>query len=210
CLVGGVLPRDRAESEALLSCLTPVGGALHAAGLKLNLVARVRTGALADSAAFGSLDLASVAACCDGVQVLGFGPGNYDPTMPTGPEPLAPLPWCGTVIDQALAWLKPEQLEWTLPGLGYAWGMKGAAPEEIPYSRWQALVRAHPPEHRDPASGELFLRRDGTEVWVNDAISLTSKLWEARQRGLSSAALWGLGSEDPRLWALLDSLPAVF
>jgi spore germination protein YaaH len=45
---------------------------------------------------------------------------------------------------------------------------------------------------------------------MNDAHALAAKLWQARERGVGEAAMWVLGSEDPRVWALIETLPEDF
>jgi hypothetical protein len=78
------------------------------------------------------------------------------------------------------------------------------------WPRWVQLVKDHGPERRDPATAELTLKFEGREVWMNDSLSITAKLWQARRAGVAEVAMWVLGAEDPRLWALIDTLPEDF
>jgi spore germination protein YaaH len=112
-------------------------------------------------------------------------------------------------MAQALSQVPGEKLELGLPGHGYRWAQDGLA-QSVTWESWDALRQAYPPERRDPATAELTLKFNGQEIWFNDSISLTAKLYQIRDLGLDQAALWTLGGEDPRLWALLDTLPVPF
>ena len=174
----------------------------HGAGLKVGVVLRAGS----DVEAENEVALASL---CDRLQLLGPYPGLGGRGPAGAPAPLAPPEWCGEVLARVSAVARAAKLEWGLPGCGRDWGPDGSA-LDLSWSRWGALVAAHPPERRDPGTAELTLRHGDREAWTNDAISLTAKLWQIRLHGVVEAALWGLGDEDPRLWALLDSLPKNF
>jgi len=158
-----------------------------------------------------ALDAARLAKACDRLHLLGFHGGVEGAFGGTGdaPGPLVPSPRLGAALDRALALVPAQKLELGLPGAGCAWG-PGGPPAPVPWSVWEGMVREHPPARRDPGSAELTLRPAQGEVWMGDAISLTAKLWQARLRGVAQAALLGLGGEDPRVWALLDTLPGDF
>jgi spore germination protein YaaH len=170
--------------------------AAHAAGLKVGV-------ALAVSA--GLKDAARLGAACDSVQVLCT--DHY--SVVGRPGPLCPPDWAQTVLKDALAKVDREKLELGLPGQGLCWPPNGPA-LALGHAAWEQLRQAHAPERRDPATAELSLRFDGFEAWFNDSISLTAKLYPCRDLGIEQASLWPLGGEDPRLWALLETLPAPF
>jgi spore germination protein YaaH len=170
--------------------------AFHTRGLKVGI-------ALSATGGHSLQDYGRLGALCDSLQILcvdhhGIGPG-----------PLSPPDWCKAVMAQAMTRVPAEKLELGLPGQGRYWGPGGLA-QSVTWDQWDALRQAKPPERRDPASAELTLQFGDQEVWFNDSISLTAKLYQIRDLGLDQVALWTLGGEDPRLWALLDTLPVPF
>jgi peptidoglycan-N-acetylglucosamine deacetylase len=178
---------------------------LHGAGLKVGVVMHLSAAAsysASTAAAYLPLD-------CDRLQALGPYPGLGTISSGNAPGPIAPPAWCAEHLAFLTTQIPPSKLEWALPACGSDWSPDGGA-EDLSWDAWSALVKAHPPERRDPPTNELTLRHDGREAWTNDAISLSAKLREVRLSGVSEAALWGLGAEDPRLWALVDSLPKEF
>lgn len=184
--------------------------AFRHAGLKLGLVVPAHYGPREPEGDPEAPDYAALASACDLLQLKGFACVGGDGEGFDGvPGPIAAPEECGEVLGRFTALLPAEKIEWGLPASGQDWGPE-RFPLEIPYSRWESLVKTHPPERRDPSSGELMLTYEGRSVWMNDAISLTGKLWQVRRHGVGQTALWNLGAEDPRLWALLDSLPQDF
>jgi hypothetical protein len=193
-------PLEHAGRDVSKALVTHVCEVFHAAGLKVGVV--LRAGLEEDG-------ISARASACDRLQFLGPYPGLGGRGAVGMPGPLAPPDWCGEVLARATSLAPAGKLEWGLPACGRDWGPDGSA-MDLPWDAWGGMVKAHPPERRDPGTAELSLRHDGREAWTNDAISLTAKLWQVRLHGVAEAALWGLGAEDPRLWALLDSLPKDF
>jgi len=194
-----------ADRDAFSGFVAELAAAFRAAGLKVGIAVHAKTDEPGTPGGSRAQDYTALAAACDRLQIMG-----YDYHWSTGPAgPIGPPDWCGAVLDHALALAPPARIEWGVPGYGNNWG--GDAPAVgVHWDDWQALVDAHPPGRRDPATAELTLRYAGREVWMNDAISITAKLWQMRRRGVSEAAMWVLGAEDPRLWALIETLPADF
>jgi spore germination protein YaaH len=186
---------DRASFGAFVE---EICARFHAKGLKVGIALSTTNDQLLQ-------DCARLGRACDSVQVLCM--GYHGATG--GPGPLSPPDWAKAVMAQALSQVPAEKLEFGLPGQGYLWGPAGSA-QSVTWQGWDALRQAHPPERRDPATAELTLNFDGYEVWFNDSISLTAKLYQIRDLGLDQASLWTLGGEDPRLWALLETLPKPF
>lgn len=199
-------PGSGVDRAAYSAFVLDISSAVHAAGLALGIVVHPDPEQQEGSGPGGTEDYAALAAVCDRLQMLAFRRGGRPGSLP---GPLAPPEWCAKTLAKALAHAPHAKIEWAMPGFGYDWGGE-PLPIETRFSRWEGLVKAHPPERRDPVTAELTLRYGGREVWMNDAISLTAKLWQIRRCGVAEASLWNLGSEDPRLWALLDTLPKDF
>jgi len=185
---------DALDAKAYGAFAEELCAAFHAAGLKVGIP--VQEGA--ESQDWRRL---GAAADCLQIQCTDFH------SMTTAPGPLAPPDWVKSVTARALRSVDAAHLEVILPGHGYAWGH--FAPTVIlDWALWDALRQARQPERRDPATVELTL--NGLDVWYNDSISLAAKLYQVRDLGLDQVSLAMLGLEDPRLWALLDTLPDPF
>jgi spore germination protein YaaH len=132
--------------------------------------------------------------------------GFHSASTPAGV--IAPITWIAAGLKSALALVQAEKLELGFPGYGMHWQAAGAS--ILDYAAWDALVAAQGPAQRDTDSGELLLKAPGHEAWYCDSIASLRKLLQAREAGINQAALWGLGSEDPRLWEMLDDFPVPF
>lgn len=196
---------DAPDKQAFSDLVAQVAAAFHGAGLKLGVALHAKDREPGAWHGAQAQDYAALAAVADRVQVMGYDLHGAH----SGPGPVAPPDWGARVLAHAAGLIPADKLEWGLPGYGYHWA-PGRAAVHLDWAGWGALLKAHPPERRDPASAELNLRFGGEEAWMNDAISLTAKLWPARRAGLRQVALWVLGAEDPRWWALLDTLPEEF
>jgi spore germination protein YaaH len=194
-------PSDR---SAFVAFAQELCAAFRAQGLKVAIALRPRTGEAGALWAPSAGDTVLLAAACDVLQVLG-----WDPLDSALPGPLAQPGLCAQARSGLFAQVPADKLEWGLPGFGREWNADGPA-RDLGWTEWDRLVLAHAPARRDPASVELGLAYAGRRAWMNDAISLTAKLWRLREQGLAQAAVWILGAEDPRLWALIDSLPKEF
>jgi spore germination protein YaaH len=193
------------DRDAFSAFIAELAKVFHSAGLKVGIAVHAKESEPGGPGGSRAQDYGALAAACDRVQVMG-----YDYHWSDGePGPIAPPLWCGAVLDHALTRLPLGKLEWGIPGYGNDWG-GGVRAQGMRWPRWEELVRLHAPARRDPETAELTLRYGDREVWMNDAISVTAKLWQVRTRGVADVAMWVLGAEDPRLWALLDTLPGDF
>jgi spore germination protein YaaH len=196
------------EDRALLSdFVEELAAAFHAQGLKVGIAVHAKEAEPGTPGGSRAQDYVRLGAVCDRVQIMG-----YDFHWAGGePGPVAPPDWVGRVLDHALACVPREKIELGVPGYGNDWGPAPARQTRgLDWEAWTALVRTYGPARRDAASAELTLRFAGREAWMNDAHALAAKLWQARERGVGEAAMWVLGSEDPRVWALIETLPEDF
>jgi spore germination protein YaaH len=194
-----------ADRDAFSAFVAEIAEAFHGAGLRVGIAVHAKGAEPGTPGGSRAQDYAALARSCDRLQIMG-----YDYHWSTGPAgPIGPPQWCSEVLAHALTQAPAERIEWGLPGYGNNWG-GGVPATGVHWDAWERLVQEHPPARRDPETAELTLRFDGREVWMNDAISLTAKLWQMRVHGVREAALWVLGAEDPRWWALLETLPADF
>jgi spore germination protein YaaH len=195
------------DKDLFSDFIDELAGVFHATGLKVGLALHAKDSEPGTPGGSRAQDYARLGRACDRLQVMG-----YDYHWAGGePGPGAPPAWVGAVLDHALTLIPREKIELGVPGYGNNWGPAPARETQgLNWERWCALVKAHGPERRDPDTAELTLKFDGREAWMNDAHALAAKLWQARERSIGEAALWVLGSEDPRIWALIDTLPEDF
>lgn len=194
-----------ADRDLFSAFVEELAGVFHAAGLKVGIAVHAKTSEPGLPGGSGAQDYRRLSAACDRLQLM-----CYDYHWSTSePGAIAPPAWSAQVLAHALGLALKEKVEYGVPGYGNDWGPGGAA-IGTHWERWCGLVKAHGPERRDPETAELRLSWDGREVWMNDSISLTAKLWPAREAGVGEVAMWVLGAEDPRLWALLETLPEDF
>lgn len=193
------------DKEAFSAFVEELCRVFHLAGLKVGIAVHAKDAEPGNPGGSRAQDYARLARACDRMQIMG-----YDYHWADGEAgPIAPPVWCAKVLAHATKQIPLEKLEWGVPSYGNNWGPDGPA-TGVDWDKWVELVKAHGPERRDPGTAELHLRFDKRDVWMNDSISLTAKLWQAREAGVGEAAMWVLGGEDPRLWALLDTLPEDF
>lgn len=197
-----ILDNDR---ELFSDFVEELCGVFHAAGLKVGIAVHAKDFEPGTPGGSRAQDYGRLGAACDRLQLMG-----YDYHWSSGsPGPIGPPAWVGRVLEHAAAQVDVEKIELGVPGYGNNWGPEPMA-QGLNWERWTALVKAHGPERRDPETAELTLKFDGREAWMNDGHALAAKLWQARERGVGEAAMWVLGSEDPRVWALIDALPEDF
>ncbi len=192
------------DKDALSEFVEEAARLCGQAGLKLGMAVHAKTAEPGGEGGSRSQDYARLGRALDGFQMM-----IYDYHWATGDAgPIAPPEWGAQVVKHALSLVPANKIEYGVPGYGNDW--LGRSAQGVSYERWCQLKAAHGPEIRDPATAELTLRYDGREVWYNDAIAISRKLKVAQEAGIEQAAMWVLGSEDPRLWALLGDLPDTF
>lgn len=192
------------DKDALSEFVEEAARLCAQAGLKLGMAVHAKTSEPGGEGGSRSQDYARLGRVLDGFQVMA-----YDYHWGTGDAgAIAPPEWGAAVLEHVLSLVPTEKVEFGVPGYGNDWLGRSAQP--VSYASWERLKAAHGPEIRDPETAELTLRYAGREAWYNDAISISRKLKVAQEAGVDQAAMWVLGSEDPRLWALLDSLPDSF
>jgi spore germination protein YaaH len=197
-----ILDQDR---ELFSDFVEDLASQFHARGLQVGIAVHAKDFEPGTPGGSRAQDYARLGKACDRLQLMG-----YDYHWATGePGPIGPPAWVGRVLAHAATMVPVEKLELGVPGYGNNWGPGGPA-QGLNWERWTELVRAHGPERRDPETAELTLQFDGREAWMNDGHALAAKLWQAREHGVGEAAMWVLGSEDPRVWALVNALPEDF
>jgi peptidoglycan-N-acetylglucosamine deacetylase len=144
---------------------------------------------------------------------------NYDqhyPGFPGGvPGPIASQDWFTKNLESALKVIPQEKIICAIGNYGYDWTVHK---DQKPFngnahnvSVQEAWLEAHDSEADiDFDSDELnphFSYLDGDvrhEVWYLDAVTALNQMRAARRLGITTFALWRLGSEDRSLWQIWD------
>lgn len=196
-------PADRANFTAMLQEL---GRRLRARDMQLSVDVPPATSSAADAIGANAYDLAAIGAAADEVRVLA-----YDYSTPcSGSGPIAPIAWVRQVVAHTVEFVPRGKLVLGVPLYGYDWARTGCA-ESRAWLDTDALRRQHrgtlgwsnpfqARQLRYTASGQRHL------VWFEDARATAAKLKLAHDERLRGVALWRLGGEDPRTWAMLDQV----
>lgn len=155
---------------------------------------------------------AAVARWCDFVVLMGYDQhGRSDP-----PGALCGVPWFANALDRTLQTVPASRIVCGIGGYGYDWTNGQSPADPLTYQQAITVASDERPDERpedvvDFDARELnatFEYRDDSgrphEVWVLDAISAANERTLALSRGVRSAVVWVLGSEDPDLWGFLD------
>lgn len=129
----------------------------------------------------------------------------YDEHWPTGaPGPIASPAWFAAAVKQASDQIPVSKLAVGLASYGYDWPAGGVARplSVIEAKALAARVRATPTRSAPGAEPHFSYTARGVrhQVWFVDAQASHAQADLAQSLGVSTLALWRLGSEDPDLW----------
>ncbi|HEX7872835.1 MAG TPA: glycosyltransferase [Sphingobium sp.] len=149
-------------------------------------------------------DLAAYRAVTDRIFLMA-----YDEHWPGGEAgPIASQPWFARVVDKAVRTVGTDKAVIAIGNYAYDWGKGTAAPLTVAQA-WDKAAAAGTRPLFDPASGNShFSYEEGGvrhQLWMLDALSSWNQLQVARRLDAAGVALWRLGSEDPGVWAALDT-----
>jgi len=207
------LPDD--ADPAYLSFIHELVVDLHAHNLRLWVNTAVAT---------SDADLKQIAANSDGIILM-----NYDQHQVTSePGPIASQDWFIGNLTRVLKIVPKEKLICAVGNYGYDWTLAAPAPPKkgsrTPASKPEVvntedLSVSDTWGRASDADADLnldydtlnphfeYIDEDSNErhvVWFLDGVTILNELRAARQLGLSTFALWRLGSEDSSLWSIWD------
>ncbi len=196
-------PADRARFTSLVQEL---GRRLRARGMTLSVDVPAATSTAADAVGANAYDLRAIGAAADEVRVLA-----YDYSTPcSGSGPIAPIGWVRQVVAHTVAYVPRRKLVLGIPLYGYDWSTTGCAEsrawedtDKLRRDNAGTLGWSNPFQTRQlrySAGGQRHL------VWFEDARSTAAKLRIAHDERLRGVAMWRLGGEDPRTWAMLGQV----
>jgi cellulose synthase/poly-beta-1,6-N-acetylglucosamine synthase-like glycosyltransferase/peptidoglycan/xylan/chitin deacetylase (PgdA/CDA1 family) len=186
------------------SLLAELSSDLHARGMKLYVALPAHN---------EDFDYAYVAGHADGVILMA-----YDQHYPGGPAgPVAAQNWFTDNLNSALQAMPREKIIVAVGNYGYEWASdpkhpgRDANAKTVPVQEaWLTARESEASPELDPDSlnphyayvGESGLRHD---VWFLDAVTALNQMRAAQGLGITTFALWRLGSEDRSLWAVWDA-----
>jgi cellulose synthase/poly-beta-1,6-N-acetylglucosamine synthase-like glycosyltransferase/spore germination protein YaaH/peptidoglycan/xylan/chitin deacetylase (PgdA/CDA1 family) len=175
---------------------------MHAAGKKLYLAVPAKN---------TDFDYEHVSQAADGLIVM-----NYDEHYPGGePGPVASQDWFVDNLKFALKHVPREKIICAISNYGYEWTTIGN--NKMPQSAHivsvqDAWTSAEDSEADVELDGDAlnphiqFMEGDNArhDVWFTDAVTALNEMRAAEQLGITTFALWRLGSEDRTLWNIWD------
>ncbi len=125
---------------------------------------------------------------------------------PGDPGPIASRPWFADSVARAVRGLPPERVVVALGSYAYDWERGGDTIAHSVEDVWLAARESGVTPRFDRSSGnssfaylEAGKRHD---IWLLDAAAMHGQLMALRSLGLTSVALWRLGTEDPSIWTM--------
>lgn len=125
---------------------------------------------------------------------------------PASPAPSTPRDRISALIGARAAETGAHRVMLLIPADGYAW-LAGDVRRRVSFADAVALAREWNVDFvRDESSSTLRARAPGRgEIWVNDAVLIAEIVRDARRLGIRRFALYGLGGEDPAIWAAIPA-----
>ena len=206
--------KDDAD-PAYMAFIHELYGDMHPRGLQLYVNTAVAT---------SDNDLKQIAANSDGIILM-----NYDEHQTTSdPGPIASQDWFVDNLTRVLKVVPKKKLICAVGNYGYDWMLSNPpAPkkgshkkpvkpqvlftEDFPVAEaWQRASDAD--AHLDLDDDSLnphfeYIDEDTNQrhvVWFLDGVTMLNQMRAARQLGLTTFALWRLGSEDNSMWSVWD------
>ncbi len=184
------------SDEYLVQFMRELYAALHPAGALVSI----------DVAPFNTdYDLVRLNEVCDFMIVMAYDQ-HYAESVP---GPVADQAWFLSVMTDITRKVPPEKIIAGLPAYGYDWP-KNDVGNTVSY--YEALIAA-----KEADTSVVFdttgynLRYDYDDdndvshtVYFTDAATMYNELQGVNSLGIAGAAMWRLGSEDPRVWGYFD------
>ncbi|HEY4741558.1 MAG TPA: glycosyltransferase [Candidatus Acidoferrales bacterium] len=184
--------------------VTELATALHAQNLKLMV---------ALPAADWSYDYKGIAQASDAVILM-----NYDQHwLSSPPGPIAAQDWYLTNLTKILALVPREKLVMGIANYAYDWPEKSKSdphPVGSALTYQGAVVRAVESEaditfDSDALNPHYSYEDENNivhQVWMLDGVTAYNELRAAEQEGVRGTVVWRLGSEDPSMWFIWDTI----
>ncbi|AXI41071.1 glycosyltransferase [Sulfitobacter sp. SK011] len=133
-----------------------------------------------------------------------------EPWIGSAPQPLAATDWFERQVEMLQTTVAPEKLVIALGTFTVDWVSGTPKPQTVPYAKaMSALAQAEKAPQFEPTVGNaraVFVDAKGFQhrLWMLDAVTMHNQLLLLTDRDVASIGVWGLGYEDPGIWAVLD------
>ena len=184
------------SDEYLVQFMEELHAELHPAGFLVSI----------DVAPFNEdYNLVRLNDVCDFIIVMAYDE-HYAESVP---GPVADLQWFHSVLSDITAKVPPRKIVVGIPAYGYDWPKNDSG---ATVSYYEALIRAKESDTTvvfDTAGSNLHCDYDDDEdvshsIFFVDAATTYNQLQAVTAAGTAGAAIWRLGSEDPRIWTFYD------
>ena len=196
------IPED--AQAGYLQLVKDLAAQLHARGMKLYISVPPNN---------SDFDFGALSQWADGLILM-----NYDQHFATGkPGAVAGQDWFEENIERALKSMPREKLICAIGNYGYEWATdkKTGKPIQLPdpsrsvQQAWLSAAESETdidfdPNALNPHYAFLDENNDRHDVWFLDAVTALNQMRGARRLGITTFALWRLGSEDRSLWSIWD------
>lgn len=170
--------------------------------LFLSITVPPRTGKTNETNDAKTYDWKSLLALVDVIRIKAF--DYHNPASNPGPQ--TPRSWYIDVLTYAQTVIPQDKLAVSLAGTGYIWDeTRGTA---TTYQQGQELAEQYAaPLLRDPQTQALTATYTNRQIpytlWLEDSVSMYTKIETAKRFGITQFTIWHLGGEDLRIWQLL-------
>lgn len=190
----GIAPSDRAAFSAFVASLART---FHAHHYYVTLSVPAETSSEPDNGWTGAYDYSALGQSADLLILMAYDEHNAS----SGAGPIAASSWVRSVLSYAISTLPPDKIVLGVPGYGYDWSAAGTSALS-----WQQAENLAQQYHQSAAGGHFTYVSGGQvhTVWFEDAATLLKNLTLAAGYEVRGMALWRLGIEDPKLWALIQ------
>jgi spore germination protein YaaH len=164
----------------------------------------------------GVYDYAAMGKAADFISVMAYAEhGNT-----ANPGPVAGLPWVTKIAEYSASAIPPRKLSLGVPFYAQRWDAvdPSAQPAGPPTRKWRgrsaryreaaaAMQDTSPVWDERESAPHVSFQTAGraTELWYEDARSLSAKMRLAHEQGFRGVSAWVLGQEDPAFWDSLDA-----
>lgn len=190
----------RANFSAFIQLLA---SKLHGDGKRLSVTVYAKTSDSETWDGAGGEDLAAIGAVADWVKLM-----VYDYSWSTSaPGPITPLAWLDSCVGFAVSQMPASKVMVGLPWYGYNWPSKGAA-ADLTYATGVSTAQANGATIGYDVNGEATYTYTGHTVFFLDDNGHNRQVDLVTQKypGVAGFCYWYIGSEDPKVWAKIQTL----
>lgn len=192
-------PEDQKDFSKFI---TLAANELHQNGLLLVVSVHVQTGKASDWRSAKAQEWSVIAKEADFIRVMAYDFHNGS----TSPGAITPIDRYKEVLRYAVSIIPTEKLVIGLPLYGYDWSDGQAVP--VDYQQLEMIKEGlglhYEIDQKSQALTGSYMDKDVLHtVWIEDSVSVISKVQIARAFGVYQFCFWRLGGEDSSLWSQL-------